>query len=221
MPCFTGHYFLLGCYMKYPCEECGLCAVPVKFTHIMGKGNSTNPLLILIGEAPGPDEAEQGIPFIGKAGKKLDQMIKEAQKDELYITNMVKCYPPIDSKSPEKGFRAPSAKEIICCQPYLLVEIEELLSTFPLPILMPLGNIALTGLIGSSKGITLEAGKLIRTTINGYRYYIIPNFHPSYILRNPSTEKQFIEIFNHALLWARRKKDASDSRARSRGGGSS
>lgn len=72
------------------------------------KGNKTNPKIILIGEAPGTEEAKAGIPFIGRAGKRLDKLIKESLEDNsAFITNMVKCFPPISTKEPTKGFRIP------------------------------------------------------------------------------------------------------------------
>lgn len=173
------------------CLQCGL----QKYSpcpNIKGRGNHLNPVIIMIGEAPGPDEARKGIAFVGRAGKKLTDMLNTVPgltSHHYFITNMVRCFPPKYYDDPLKAFRPPSAEEIELCRPILKEEIEFLFSNTKGPrILMPMGNIALTGIFGSHKGITKEIG--IPRQIEGYT--ILPNFHPSYILRNPSKELQFI-----------------------------
>lgn len=102
----------------------------------------------MIGEAPGPDENKRGEIFTGRVGKALEKWI-ECYKGTYYLTNMVKCFPP--NSGPGQSFRAPTPLEISYCKPILT---RELLSFSTTPILMPLGNTALTGLLGEHKGIT-------------------------------------------------------------------
>jgi len=191
------------------CQKCGLYQYSDK-PWIDGRGNTKNPKLIMIGEAPGFEESKSGIPFIGRAGKKLDEMIIQTPGlafNDIYITNMVKCFPPISTSIPTKGFRVPKESEIFLCKPFL---IEEILSfgTENKPILMSLGNVALLGLTGE-QSITKELGisKVIgiptmkyehnpeRVDVTTEEYTLIPNFHPSYVLRNgKGAEKLFIRV---------------------------
>ena len=142
----------------------------------------------MIGEAPGPEEAKKGEIFTGRAGKKLDEMIKSVVAIT-YLTNMVKCRPasPTDSQG---GFRTPTETEVELCKPLLHQE----LAAYNATVLMPLGNIALSGLIGfNHNGITKELGKIRSVRINFRDYIVIPNFHPSYICRNPEAESKFMK----------------------------
>lgn len=181
------------CLSNDNCQKCGLWQYS-DCPMIQGRGNDNNPKIILIGEAPGPDEGKQGIPFIGRAGKKLDVMIKEAlDNNDVYITNMVKCFPPSSTKNPSKGFRVPKESEIELCKPFLFDELESVKSN---PIIMTLGNIALFGLIGKNHGITKEAGIKRIVKIGKSLRNLVPNYHPSFILRNNNYEKEFKRIFD-------------------------
>ena len=177
------------------CKKCGLWQYS-ECPMIQGRGNDEDPKIVLIGEAPGPDEGKKGIPFIGRAGKKLDSMIKEAlDQNDVYITNMVKCFPPASTKNPSKGFRVPKESEIELCKQFLIDELEGFTSK---TTVMTLGNIALFGLIGKNNGITKEAGIKRIVKIGNTLFNLIPNYHPSYILRNNSYEKEFRRIFDEA-----------------------
>jgi len=178
------------------CQQCGLYKHS-KHPRIWGKGNSLNPKLVLIGEAPGPDEAEQGQVFIGRAGKKLDRMLDGHYiRDTIYITNIVKCFPPETMSKPTNRFRAPTQMEVKLCKPALVSEILMMTSQ---PILMPLGNVALAGLTGSTRSITKALGKEIKISIGPVQHLVIPNYHPSYILRTPSKEQVFVGVLKYAL----------------------
>lgn len=108
---------------------------------------------------------------------------------------MVKCFPPVSTENPKKGFRAPKNIEIEYCKPFLHLD----LVPFPHAILMPLGNIALKGLGGYDTSITKALGIRKQIHIDSKYYTVIPNFHPSYILRNPEKEKTFIEVLHIAI----------------------
>ena len=173
--------------MQTNCKKCGLYLYSNNHM-ITGRGNTTNPKVIMIGEAPGPDEVKKNTIFIGRAGKKLDEMIKP-YLGTYYLTNMVKCYPPDETN---KSFRTPTEHEIKYCKHLLIRELQSFNYT---PILVPLGNIALTGLVGNNLGITKELGKRKHIKIGFREYLVIPNYHPSYICRNG----EFEEIFKSTM----------------------
>jgi len=103
------------------CEDCKLYKYTPK-PRIPGKGNFVDPKVCGIGEAPGPEEAQSGEIFIGRAGKRLDKMVGEDHK-YVYWTNCVKCFPPKDIIDFKKGFRAPTEFEIECCSVFLKKEL--------------------------------------------------------------------------------------------------
>lgn len=186
--------------MDTNCEKCGL----YKYSEtpcIQGKGvldDTTN--IFLIGEAPGPDESHKGQVFIGRAGKKLDSMLRPfRERLNIYITNTVKCYPPISTSNPKKGFRVPKMSEIELCRPKLLAELAQAPNC---TLLMPLGNTALTTLLMDNKheGITKAIGKFRPIKMdNGKVYTVLPNYHPSYIVRNNTRKPEFEKVLEQAV----------------------
>lgn len=141
---------------------------------VFGEGNSESSLL-LIGEGPGKQEDEQGRPFVGRAGKKLDEILKsvEIRREKVYITNVVKCRPPDN--------RTPLAGEMETCFPYLEAQIARINPA----IIVTLGNAATKKLLNTDKGITSCRGKF-KDWRGGIK--IFPMFHPSYLLRYQSKE---------------------------------
>jgi uracil-DNA glycosylase family 4 len=131
---------------------------------------------MLVGEAPGAREDDIARPFSGVAGQYLDRMLSEAglSRDDLYITNTVRCRPP-DNRTPTKA-------EIKACSTYMLAEIE---AVNPEHILL-LGNVSLQGLLGTS-GVMAKRGTVQNR--DGRNYFI--TIHPAAVLRNPSLESQF------------------------------
>ena len=187
--------------MDKVCEECGLWQYSDK-PCIQGRGTlNTNTHLFLIGEAPGPEESKKGQVFIGRAGRKLEDMLKPYRKNlNIYITNTVKCYPPVSTTNPEKGFRVPKQSEILLCRKFLL---EELAQTNDHVLLMPLGNTALsTILLDKHEGITKALGKFKQVDLgNGHIYTVLPNYHPSYILRNANMRPMFERVMDIATQY--------------------
>jgi len=156
--------------------KCTLCKLAVERTKaVPGEGN-IKAKLMLIGEGPGADEDRTGMPFVGKAGELLTKILSAVNisREEVYITNVVKCRPP--------GNRDPLPDEMNACWPYLARQIELIKPN----IILALGRIAATYLLSLEKfSITKEHGKVYHfsnTTI------LIPVYHPSYLLRNPSKE---------------------------------
>ncbi|MCL4269152.1 MAG: uracil-DNA glycosylase [Anaerolineales bacterium] len=145
---------------------------------VISRGNPEAKLLI-IGEAPGPEENIKGKPFVGRAGQMLDKILQSAEFDpekDVYITNSVFRLPPGDDG---KAFRKPTDAEIEFYRPYVF-EIVRLINP---RIILLTGNVACQSILKKT-GITSLRGQW---TQSGERW-IMPIFHPSYLLRIPSRE---------------------------------
>lgn len=130
------------------CTKCDLCKT--RTNSVPGKGNFKSDVII-VGEAPGKNEDEKGEPFIGIAGKKLSKALEDAgvSRDDVYITNIVKCRPPKN--------RVPTTVERSTCQEYLKQEI----AIIKPKIICVLGNTAFNSLLGGSEIIKFR-GKLVK-----------------------------------------------------------
>lgn len=145
---------------------------------VISRGNP-NAKLLIVGEAPGPQENIKGKPFVGPAGQLLDKILQAGDFDpeqDVYITNSVFRMPPGEDG---KSFRKPSDAEIDYYRPYV-VEIVRLID--PLVILLT-GNVACQSILRKT-GITSLRGQWIQSD----RHWLMPIFHPSYLLRNQSRE---------------------------------
>jgi uracil-DNA glycosylase len=145
---------------------------------VISRGNP-NAKLVIIGEAPGPQENIQGKPFVGKAGQLLDKILQAGEFDpekDVYITNSVFRMPPGEDGS---TFRKPNDKEIDFYRPFVFEVIRQV---EPLIMLLT-GNVACQSILGTT-GITKLRGKWIEQDGR----WIMPIFHPSYLLRNQSKE---------------------------------
>jgi len=143
---------------------------------VISRGNP-NAKLLLIGEAPGPQENIQGKPFVGRAGQLLDKILQAAEFDpekDVYITNSVFRMPPGDDG---KSFRKPSNEEIEFYRPY----VSEIIRLVDPHIMLLTGNVACYSVLGQT-GITRLRGQWTQSR----ERWIMPIFHPSYLLRNPS-----------------------------------
>ena len=142
---------------------------------VISRGNPEAKLLI-IGEAPGPEENIKGKPFVGRAGQLLDKILESAEFDpekDVYITNSVFRMPPGTDGKP---FRKPTTEEIDYYRPFVL-EIIRLID----PVIMLLtGNVACQSILGKT-GITSLRGQWTQLDDR----WVMPIFHPSYLLRNP------------------------------------
>jgi len=150
--------------------NCQKCPLAQSRTHaVPGEGN-LNAELMFVGEAPGRDEDMQGRPFVGRAGQLLTKIIHamKFQRDEVYITNIVKCRPP--------GNRNPQGAEIASCKDYLLAQIELINPK----VIVTLGKVAADFFIRSSVGMTALRGDFYDFD----NTKVMPTFHPSYLIRN-------------------------------------
>jgi uracil-DNA glycosylase family 4 len=160
------------------CRKCGLCEH--RRTVVFGEGNP-QARLMLVGEGPGQVEDETGRPFVGPAGQLLDRILAAAgfARDEVYITNVVKCRPP--------GNRLPLPQEASACLPYLWRQIE----LIDPPILVCLGALAAQSLIDREARITRIRGQWVE---RGKRR-IMPTFHPAALLRDETKKRPVWEDF--------------------------
>ena len=142
---------------------------------VFGVGNPEADLMF-VGEAPGFHEDQQGIPFVGQAGKLLDRLLQGIglTRDEVYIANVLKCRPP--------GNRDPQPDEIEQCEPYLFRQIELVRPK----VVATLGNFATKLLSGKPTGITRVHGVEQETTLGGSRVLLFPLYHPAAALYTPA-----------------------------------
>ena len=159
------------------CTRCKLHGLGRKQI-VYGVGNAAADLMF-VGEAPGADEDVQGIPFVGRAGQLLTQIIKAMgfDREAVYIANVVKCRPP--------GNRNPEPDEILQCHPFLEKQIE----TIRPRIIVGLGKFSCQWLLKTAEPITRLRGRM--GTFNGIK--VMPTYHPAYLLRTPSAKKDLWE----------------------------
>ena len=156
------------------CKSCKLCNTRKKA--VPGEGNKKSPVMF-IGEGPGEEEDEQGRPFVGKAGMLFTKIFNSVnlERDDVYITNIVKCRPPKN--------RNPEQDEIDACCKYLETQI----ALINPKIIVAVGGVALKSLLKDEDAkISRLRGKEI-TWEGGIKLF--PIFHPSFLLRNNGTEE--------------------------------
>jgi uracil-DNA glycosylase len=157
--------------------ECTRCPLHEGRTNtVFARGNPAAKLMF-IGEGPGFNEDQQGLPFVGKAGQLLDKMIAAMgfAPTDVYIANVVKCRPPNNRK--------PSESEIADCAPYLREQIELVQPR----MIVALGATGIQGLLGTQLGITRLRGQW---KLYDGRIPIMPTFHPAYLLRQPEKKRE-------------------------------
>jgi len=156
------------------CEKCDLCRTR---THVVFGSGRARTRVMFIGEAPGADEDRRGLPFVGRAGKLLDQIIDAVgfDREELYIANILKCRPPRN--------RDPRPEEVAACTPYL----EEQIRLVQPKIICALGRFAGQFLSGKPKATMGSLrGKLFKY---GDDILVLPIYHPAALLRNPQWKR--------------------------------
>ena len=154
------------------CQTCQNCALGrTRHNLVFGDGNPNAPLMF-VGEGPGQQEDEQGIPFVGKAGQFLDDMLDliDLDRSKYYICNIVKCRPPEN--------RDPLEAEQEACLPYLRAQVK---LVRPL-LIVCLGRIAAMKLIRPDFKISREHGQWVKKG----NFQMMAMYHPSALLRNPN-----------------------------------
>lgn len=153
------------------CQACRLCATRTQT--VFGVGPQDAPLMI-VGEGPGADEDAQGEPFVGRAGKLLDEMltaIGRSRRNDTFIANVVKCRPP--------GNRDPESSEVEACRPYLEQQIRLLQPR----LIVALGRVAAQRLLATDQPLSKLRGPLHRYGDTQTPLFI--TYHPAYLLRSP------------------------------------
>jgi uracil-DNA glycosylase family 4 len=156
--------------------DCTRCQLSQGRNKIVFGDGSANARLMFVGEGPGADEDATGIPFVGKAGQLLNNMITAMglKREEVYIANVVKCRPP--------GNRTPEPDEANTCSPFLFRQIDVIRPQ----VLVALGATAATYLLGSRQPL---AG--LRGRVHAFRgSQLIVTYHPAYLLRDPRQKKE-------------------------------
>src|SRR5437764_7021130 len=142
--------------------------------------------LMFVGKAPGAEEDRQALPFVGRAGKLLDELLDEIgmeRKRDAWVSNVLKCRPP--------GNRDPQPDEIESCRPYL----ERQIQLIEPRVICTLGNFATKLLTGSPTGITKVRGRPQEREVAGVPVVLYPLFHPAAALRTPAVLQQLRDDF--------------------------
>jgi uracil-DNA glycosylase family 4 len=159
------------------CTRCKLHAQGRKQI-VFGVGNPDADLMF-VGEAPGADEDQQGIPFVGRAGQLLTKIIEAIglSRDDVYIANVIKCRPP--------GNRNPEPDEVETCEPFLFQQIDLIKPK----VIVALGKFGAQTLLRTEEPISRLRGRVFE--FRGAK--LIPTFHPAYLLRNPASKREVWE----------------------------
>lgn len=165
------------------CTRCRLSATRTQL--VFGSGNP-DARIVFVGEGPGRDEDRQGLPFVGRAGELLTDIIQKGMKidrSEVYICNVVKCRPP-DNRNPEP-------EEVGACSPFLIRQIE----LVGPEVIVALGKFAAQTLLQTTTPITRLRGRW-----HEYRGVpLMPTFHPAHLLRNPAFKREVWEDIKQVM----------------------
>ncbi len=168
--------------------------------------------LMFVGEAPGAEEDRQGLPFVGRAGQLLNQMLEGIglSREDVFIANVLKSRPP--------GNRDPQPTEIEACRPYLFDQVRLIEPR----VVCTLGNFATKLLSGNPAGITKVRGAPQVHELGGRSVFLLPLFHPAAALRTPSVKETLrsdFEAFSELLKQHPRASPPRSSRGGTRRGG--
>ena len=156
--------------------DCIRCKLHKGRNKIVFGDGSPQAKLLFIGEGPGRDEDMQGLPFVGRAGKLLTQMIEAMGllRSDVYICNVVKCRPP-ENRAPEKD-------EVAACSPFLFRQIDLVAPQ----VIVCLGSIAAQTILETTRGISQFRGQWLE--FRGRK--LMATYHPAYLLRNPAAKSE-------------------------------
>lgn len=171
--------------LKQDCFRCSKCDLRKGCQRVVFGDGEPRAKLMLVGEGPGADEDRLGIPFVGRAGQLLDRILSAAEinREDIYITNIVKCRPPSN--------RLPLQSEVDACLPYL----EEQIKLIDPLMVVCLGSLSARTLIDNKSSITKLRGQIYQI---GKRKYLA-TFHPAALLRDPGKKKFVWEDFKQII----------------------
>jgi uracil-DNA glycosylase family 4 len=163
------------------CSRCRRCGLAQGRNQVVVSRGRPGASLMVIGEGPGAQEDASGLPFVGRAGQLLDQMFESVGIDtnrDAYVCNVVKCRPPDN--------RRPTPEEMAACRPWL----DQQIALVDPAVILLAGATAMEGVLGVKGGITRLRGQWRQGSGAGLEgRWLMPIFHPSYLLRNPSREQ--------------------------------
>ena len=184
------------------CHQCPLASTRTKV--VFGAGNADADLMF-VGEAPGAEEDRQGLPFVGRAGQLLNQLLGEIglAREDVFINNVLMCRPP--------GNRDPQPSEIESCSPYL----QQRIALIQPKVVATLGNFATKLITGSPTGIMKAHGTTQVHVLGGRAVYVMPLIHPAAALRTRSLVETLREDFAKLpeLLATPSPQEVEDARA--------
>jgi uracil-DNA glycosylase family 4 len=156
--------------------DCKRCALSKARNKIVFADGDPNARLMFVGEGPGADEDAQGLPFVGRAGQLLNNMIVATglKREQVYIANIVKCRPPQN--------RTPEPEEANTCSPFLFQQIDVVRPE----VIVALGSTAATYLLGMKSSLSGLRGRL--HTCRGTK--LVVTYHPAFLLRDPRQKKE-------------------------------
>lgn len=165
--------------------ECGRCSLGKTRTNLVFGVGNPGADVVFVGEAPGRDEDQQGVPFVGEAGQLLTKIIQAMgySRDEVYICNVLKCRPPNN--------RNPQPPEIEACQPFLLRQLQGISPK----VVVALGTFAAQTLLATKAPISQLRGKF-------HDYHgipLMPTFHPAFLLRNAAMKREVWEDMQQVM----------------------
>jgi len=171
--------------LRTEASSCTRCALSQTRTQVVFGNGHPDADLMFVGEAPGFHEDQQGIPFVGQAGKLLDKLLAGIglTRADVYVANTLKCRPP--------GNRDPQPIEIESCEPYLFRQVELIEPR----VVATLGNFATKLLTGSRVGITRVRGTPQVREVGDRTVFLLPLLHPAAALRTPSLVDTLREDF--------------------------
>jgi DNA polymerase len=164
--------------LRQQVAACTLCSLHKSRTQtVFGVGNQSADWMI-VGEAPGAEEDRRGEPFVGRAGKLLDEMLRAVglQRDAVFIANILKCRPPNN--------RDPLAEEASSCRAYL----ERQIQLAAPKLILAVGRVAAQHLLGSDAPVGRLRGQ--KHTLNGGQLPVVVTYHPAYLLRSPTQKRK-------------------------------
>ena len=167
--------------------ECTRCRLHLQRNKIVFGAGNPRAELVFVGEGPGHDEDVQGLPFVGRAGKLLTQMIEAMglQREDVYICNVVKCRPPENRK--------PEDDEVGTCSPYLYRQLDVIAPK----AIVCLGATAVQALLKTKDSISRFRG----TWIDYRNTKLMATYHPAYLLRNPAAKKEVWEDMKKVIAF--------------------
>ncbi len=165
------------------CKLCGLCKSRTQTVFGVGVQSAR---WMIVGEAPGAEEDARGEPFVGQAGRLLDNMLASvglSREENVYIANVLKCRPP--------GNRNPEPAEVAHCSPYLYRQIELVAPD----VLMIMGRFAAQSLLQTDASISSLRGRVHEVNAGGRAIKAVVSYHPAYLLRNlPEKAKSWADL---------------------------